>query len=581
MLDKPLMNLFPESKREISANVFYQWIGLLLNIFITFAISSIIFFYYDEGVFKETSIAPITLISAILFIALPLKYFVTIKAGEKAFLSSASIKAILREKIYQKMVKLGGVTPKDSSMGEVLQVLVEGVEQLELYFSGYVPQLFYSLLAPLTLFIVVAPIDFQVAGVLFLCVPFIPIAIVVVQKLAKKLFYKYWGEYTSLGDLFLENLHGLSTLKIYDADQKEAEDMHTSAENFRKITMSVLKSQLNSIIVMDVVAYGGAALGMILASLHLSTGKINPWEATIIILLSAEFFLPMRRLGAFFHVSMNGMAASKKIFRLLEAEVPQQGTELLNNPKGKIAFENVIFYYEKSGDQSFATKNINVTVEQGQLISLVGKSGSGKSTLAKLLRKEFCYDQGRITIGGQEITNVNAENLNKSISYIPYQSYIFSGTVRENMKLAKSNASDTEISAVLNQVNLNDFLEGHSGLDTYILAGGSNLSGGQKQRLAMAMAILRESDIYIFDEATSQVDSESEEIMIEQIYKLAKKSAVIMISHSLKNCVDSHCIYVLNQGECVEFGSHSQLIEVKGDYAALWKTQEDLLHYEK
>lgn len=576
MLDRPLLNLFPESKKEIGWNVLYQWFGLLLNIGITLLLSTMIFTFYEENLGLSSISNGICM--AIICLFLFLKFFVTLKAGEKSFASSAMVKRNLREKIYEKLVKLGGTVPKDSSIAEILQVLVEGVEQLELYFSGYMPQLFYSLLAPLTLFLVVATMDFQAAFLLFLCVPLIPISIIVVQKLAKKLFYKYWGEYTSLGDLFLESLQGLTTLKIYQADGEKANELHDSAVKFRKITMSVLKSQLNSIIVMDIVAYGGAALGMILASLHLSSGIINPWEATVIILLSAEFFLPMRRLGSFFHVSMNGMAASKKIFSLLSAEEPEDGTEDCIDSKGEIIFSNLTFSY---GEQEAGVHGINLQVNKGQLISIVGESGSGKSTLAKLLRREFSYDQGSITIGGQEIGKIKRSHLLKNISYIPYQSYIFSGTVAESLRLAKKEASERELIEVLKKVNLFTFIQENKGLDTVILEGGANLSGGQKQRLTLAMAILRNSPIYIFDEATSQVDQESETIMMTQIQELAKKSTVIHISHSLKNCVDSHCIYVLNHGKTVESGKHTQLLSQNGVYQTLWNTQEALIYHEK
>lgn len=576
MLDRPLLNLFPESKKEIGRNVLFQWFGLLLNIAITLLICTLIFSFYDEKL--GLSFLPQTWCSGLLVAFLCLKFFVTLKAGEKAFRSSANVKSVLREKIYNKLVKQGGKIPEESSLAEILQLLVEGIEQLELYFSGYVPQLFYSLIAPITLFCVVATIDIQVAFVLFLCVPLIPICIVVVQKLAKKLFHKYWGEYTSLGDLFLENLQGLTTLKIYQADGDKAKDMNQSAEQFRKITMSVLKSQLNSIVVMDIVAYGGAAIGMILASLHLSTGKINPWDATVIILLSAEFFLPMRRLGSFFHVSMNGMAASKKIFALLSAPEPESGYLDFTNPYGEIVVSNLTFSYNS---KHASISNINLNVSHGQLICVVGKSGSGKSTLVKLLQKEFVFNQGSITVGGQDIRTIKNEQLSKHITYIPYQSYIFSGTIRDNLALAKENATEHELFDVLKKVNLIEFAQENKGLETEILESGSNLSGGQKQRLALAMAILRDSAIYIFDEATSQVDEESESIMIDQIYRLAEKSTVILISHSLRNCVNSHCIYVMDAGKCVQTGTHEHLIVENGSYQTLWNSQEELVHYEK
>ncbi|MFI3250292.1 MAG: ABC transporter ATP-binding protein/permease [Eubacteriales bacterium] len=577
MLNKSLLDLFPESKKSIAQTVIFQWFGLLLNIANTLALCSLIFSFHKEGTQLNTQLSPTLLCLFIIGIGLPLKYFVTIQTGQKAFDASSKIKGELREKIFQKMVKLGGTRPKDSNLAEILQLLVEGVEQLELYFSGYVPQLFYSLLAPLTLFAFVSTIDIQVAVVLFLCVPLIPICIVLVQKLAKKLFYKYWGEYTSLGDLFLENLQGLTTLKIYQADGRKAEEMHESAEKFRKITMSVLKSQLNSIIAMDFVAYGGSALGMILASSHLASGRITPWECLVVILLSAEFFLPMRRLGAFFHISMNGMAASKKIFHLLAATEMEDGTQEFTHPTGQISFENVTFSYEEQGA---GINSITLTVNPGELISIVGESGSGKSTLAKLLRKEHLYHSGSITIGGQDIKEIKRKELIEKIAYIPYSSYVFSGTISDNLKLAKSSATDSELLDVLKQVNLLEFIQENKGLDTPISAEGSNLSGGQKQRIALAMAILRKSEIYIFDEATSQVDAESEQIMLEQIYRLSKNSTVIMISHSLRNCIDSSRIYVLKDGKCVESGSHHDLLKQNEVYSSLWATQEGLVNDE-
>ena len=433
------------------------------------------------------------------------------------------------------------------------------------------------MIAPATLFVVLSRIDFKAALVLLICVPLIPVTIVAVQKFAKKLLSKYWGQYTELGDTFLENLQGLTTTKIYRSDEFKHKEMNRQSENFRKITMKVLTMQLNSITVMDLIAYGGAALGIILAVSRLKSGNTDMYGCIMIILLRADFFLPMRLLGSFFHIAMNGMAASEKIFKLLDLSTEKVVSDV--KPAGfDISCRNLYFGYD---EKHHVLQNINADFPNKSFIALVGESGCGKSTLASIIVGKNKNYAGNISVGGVELRNLSEDELLKDITYIGFQSYIFKGTVRENLLMGKKNATEDEMWSALKNVNLDGFIKSENGLDTKLNEMGSNFSGGQRQRLALARALLHDSSVYIFDEATSNIDADSENIIMRRIYKLAGEKTVILISHRLANVVNADKIYVLAGGSIAEQGTHDDLLAKKGVYANLWNSQLELENYIK
>ena len=568
MINKRLVRLLSDGKKYIYGNIFFQWVNLIANIVAIFLISD---FISDSYYGKVTDTKLIRLI-IILAIAVLARVICNIASNKMSYLSSKKVKQVLRHKIMEKMLMLGSSYNEKVRTSEVVQVSVEGVEQIETYFGLYLPQLFYSLLAPLTLFAVIVFMSFTPAIVLLLCVPLIPISIAAVQTFAKKLLAKYWGKYTGLGDTFLENLQGLTTLKIYQADEYKNKKMNEEAEEFRKITMKVLTMQLNSITIMDIVAYGGAALGIILTVKQFVAGNIRLDQAIAIILLSADFFIPMRQLGSFFHIAMNGMAAIDKIFKILDLEVPEEKTMIIPE-KGSIKVENLSFAYDESHN---VLNDISIELLEQGMVSLVGASGSGKSTMASLLMKRSKNYSGKIFVGEVDFNEISEKSVMDNITYISHSSYIFKGTVRDNLLMAKADARDEELWDVLKKTNLADFFEADNGLDFEIAEAGGNLSGGQKQRLALARGLLHDSRFYIFDESTSNIDVESEEVILEQIKELAKHKGVLMISHRLANVVSSDKIFVLEKGQLKEEGTHEELLAMHGTYSTLWDTQQSL-----
>ena len=568
MINKRLVRLLSDGKKYIYGNIFFQWINLIANIVAIFLISD---FISDSYYGKVTDTKLIRLI-IILAIAVLARVICNIALNKMSYLSSKKVKQVLRHKIMEKMLTLGSSYNEKVRTSEVVQVSVEGVEQIETYFGLYLPQLFYSLLAPLTLFAVIVFMSFTPAIVLLLCVPLIPISIAAVQTFAKKLLAKYWGRYTGLGDTFLENLQGLTTLKIYQADEYKNKKMNEEAEEFRKITMKVLTMQLNSITIMDIVAYGGAALGIILTVKQFVAGNIRIDQAIAIILLSADFFIPMRQLGSFFHIAINGMAAIDKIFKILDLEVPEEKTMSLPG-KGSIKVENLSFSYDESHN---VLNDISIELLEQGMVSLVGASGSGKSTMASLLMKRSKNYSGKIFVGEVDFNEISEKSVMDNITYISHSSYIFKGTVRDNLLMAKADARDEELWDVLKKTNLADFFEADNGLDFEIAEAGGNLSGGQKQRLALARGLLHDSRFYIFDESTSNIDVESEEVILEQIKELAKHKGILMISHRLANVVSSDKIFVLEKGQLKEEGTHEELLAMHGTYSTLWDTQQSL-----
>ena len=509
----------------------------------------------------------------ILVLVVVIRFICERMGARSSYLACVDVKRILREKIYEKMLKLGASYSEQVSSSEVVQVVAEGVEQLETYFGKYLPQLFYSLIAPLTLFIILCRVSLKASVILLICVPLIPISIVVVQKVAKRLLNNYWSIYTGLGDSFLENLQGLTTLKIYQADQQKADEMDVESQNFRKITMKVLTMQLNSTSVMDIVAYGGAAIGMAVAVSEFLKGNISVAGTLCIVLLASEFFLPLRLLGSFFHIAMNGMAASDKIFKILDLPEPQAGEKTLPEVALDVTLKDVYFSYEEDRE---ILKGINLNLPAGSFVSLVGESGCGKSTIAGILAAKNRGYNGEIIIGGVPLNEVNEINLMQRVVLVRHNSYLFKGTVEENLKMAKPDATKEEMEAVLQKVNLLGFLQ------TQLLEKASNLSGGQCQRLVIARALLRtDSAVYIFDEAASNIDVESEELIMNVIHELAKTKTVLLISHRLANVVKSDKIYFLKDGEIKESGKHDELMSRNGAYRHLYESQMALENYGK
>lgn len=574
MINKRLIGTVAESKKYIAGNVILQWCSLTANIALMLSISRML----AELFRGSASVQLFTVTGIVVILALAVRFFCSIGAAKMGYFSSKAVKKSLREKIYQKLLRLGSSYNEQVKTSEVVQVAVEGVDQLETYFVAYLPQFFYAMLAPLTLFIVLCFVNVAAAVVLLICVPLIPVAIAAVQTWAKKLLSKYWGQYTELGDTFLENLQGLTTLKIYQADAFKQQEMNEQAEKFRKITMKVLTMQLNSITIMDLIAYGGAALGVIMAVTQYQSGGVSLEGCLLIILLAADFFIPMRQLGSFFHIAMNGMAASDKIFRLLDLE--ETKPEITESfPSGHtIRCSGLSFSYEPDRE---ILHSVDLTFPQGSFTALVGESGCGKSTLASILMGRNKGYTGSVSVGGVPLSSIQEESLLRNITYISHQSYLFKGTVRENLLMGKPGASDEELWAVLSRVNLAEFLKAEQGLDTRLLEKASNLSGGQCQRLALARALLHDSPVYIFDEATSNIDVESENDIMREIHELAKSKTVILVSHRLANVVGADHIYVLDHGIVAESGSHEELLAHHGLYERLWSAQQTLEQFGK
>lgn len=575
MIKTRLVGLLSHAKKYIVYTIFWQWISLLAQVLAVFSIANLL----EHVVNDDVTISGIEQTILILALVVIVRFMCERLTARSSYLACVDVKRILREKIYEKMLRLGASYSEQVSSSEVVQVSTEGVEQLETYFGKYLPQLFYSLIAPLTLFFILCRVSLKASVILLICVPLIPVSIVVVQKVAKRLLSNYWSVYTGLGDSFLENLQGLTTLKIYQADQIKADQMDAESQRFRRITMKVLTMQLNSTSVMDIIAYGGAAIGMGVAVSEFLKGNISMAGTLCIVLLASEFFLPLRLLGSFFHIAMNGMAASDKIFKILDLPEPQVGEKTLPEGALDIRLDDVHFSYEAGRE---ILKGVKLDLQAGSFVSLVGESGCGKSTIAGLLAAKNRGYTGEITIGGISLSKINEENLMKHVVLVRHNSYLFKGTVEENLKMAKPDATKEEMENVLQKVNLLGFLQTQDGLQTKLQEKAGNLSGGQCQRLAIARALLRsDSAIYIFDEAASNIDVESEELIMNVIHELAKTKTVLLISHRLANVVKSDKIYFLKDGKIKESGTHEELMKANGEYRHLYDSQMSLENYGK
>lgn len=574
MIKTRLVGLLSHAKKYIVYMILWQWIALLSQVAAVFSIAGLLERVLYQSITGE--VVKRTILT--LLVVLIIRFLCERMGARSSYLACGDVKMNLREKIYEKMLKLGASYSEQVSSSEVVQVSTEGVEQLETYFGKYLPQLFYSLIAPVTLFIILCRVSVKASVILLICVPLIPISIVVVQKIAKKLLNKYWSIYTGLGDSFLENLQGLTTLKIYQADQQKADEMDVESQNFRRITMKVLTMQLNSTSVMDIVAYGGAAIGMAVAVSEFLKGNITISGTLCIVLLASEFFLPLRLLGSFFHIAMNGMAASDKIFKILDLPEPEMGEKTLPEGPLDISLEQVHFSYEEDRE---ILKGISLKLPAGSFVSLVGESGCGKSTIAGILSAKNHGYTGNITVGGIPLSEVTESDLMKHVILVRHNSYLFKGTIEDNLRMAKPDATKEEMEAVLQKVNLLGFLQTQDGLQTELQEKAGNLSGGQCQRLVIARALLKDGEVYIFDEATSNIDIESEELIMDVIHEIAKTKTVLLISHRLANVVDSDQIYFLKGGKIAEEGDHQTLIKLDGAYKHLYKSQMALENYGK
>ena len=572
MIKKRLIGLLAHGKKYIVFQVLWQWFALLCQVLIIYAVAMTL----DGAVFGTLTEKRLAIYACLGAGGMALRFFCDRQAAQASFAASMDVKRILREQIYRKLLRLGASYREGVSTSEVVQMAAEGVEQLETYFGKYLPQLFYSLAAPVTLFVILSFVNWQASLVLLVCVPLIPVSIVAVQKIAGRLLKRYWGIYTELGDSFLENLQGLTTLKIYQCDGIRARKMDEEAQRFRQITMKVLMMQLNSTSVMDIIAYGGAAAGMIVTVCQFCAGHVGLGGALMLILLASEFFIPLRLLGSFFHIAMNGMAASDRIFALLDLPEPQEQEGKIQEERVDLTMFKVRFSYESDRE---ILKGIHMNFPAGSFTSLVGLSGSGKSTVAGLLTGRNKGYEGTITAAGMELSRVSEASLMDTVTMVSHNSYLFKGTVEENLRMGKENASDEELEEVLREVRLYDFLHSRRGLETEVAERGENFSGGQRQRLALARALLHDTPVYIFDEATSNIDMESEEMIMDVIHRLAKKKTVILISHRLANVVKSDRIYLLEQGRVIQWGTHDELMVQGGPYRELFQHQQELENY--
>lgn len=571
MIDKRLINTVADSKKWIAINVLWNWVALIGGI-----ISAVVFAICLQWAFERSlTLQSAVIFTVILVACLALRAWAGKMAVKASYKASTQVKHKLRTLIYQKLSSMPLNQVNQQSTSSVIQVASEGVEQLEIYFGRYLPQLFYSLLAPLTLFVFLVFFNAPTSLILLVCVPLIPMSIIAVNKIAKRLLAKYWSIYVGLGSSFLDNLQGLITLKIYQDDDYKAKQMDIEAENFRTITMKVLTMQLNSVSLMDLLAYGGAALGILTALLQYQDGNLSIFGVILFILLSSEFFIPLRLLGSFFHVAMNGKAASEKIFTLLDTLVEENKSAVDFPAKNEVTVQIKDLHFAYSAEKP-AINGLNLDIKPKQLTVFVGKSGCGKSTLVSLLMGFYQAQQGEILFNGVDIKQINRHSLYRHVSLVSHSSYIFKGSLRENMLMASSNASDDAIYQCLEQVNLANFVRENGGLDMTLLSRGTNLSGGQIQRLALARALLHNADLYVFDEATSNIDVESEEIILQFIQQLKHEKTIVMISHRLANAVNADQIYVLQSGHLAESGDHASLMIENGIYAEMFNQQKNL-----
>lgn len=649
MFDKRLFSLAPGVGRLVAAKVFCQWIGLLSNV--VFVVTVVVMLSPVLAV-VESAFDPMfsmggsgllsrmfvgfgyggfsaeTYIGCVLAIVVcaVLRFLMMRAAAYFGAEAAERVKLALREQLFNKMLAIGPSYSQHISTADVVQSAGEGIEQIQSFFELFLPQLFYAILAPVTLFFIVAPINMPTAVTLLVCAPLIVLIVGMVAMRAARVFKKYWGKYTDMGSVFLDNVQGLETLKTFDADAHAAKKMNEQAEQFRVMTMNVLQIQLRSLTAMDVVAYGGAAAGVGVAIWQYASGAALPLAGVLlIVLLSADFFIPLRQLGSFFHVAMNGMTSTKRIFALLDTPIPAHGMQEMpefgaSDNGVDVCFDDVSFRYtdvaagaaadaetgetgnngEKSGvvgagktsmskdgnGSVVALHGVSFTARRGQVTAIVGPSGSGKSTAVELLAGnlsgyEGCMwlqsgNTGNNSTQRYQINDLSIESLTREIAIVAAQSHLFAGTLRDNLLMAKPDATENELWQALEAAHISDFVRAQSQeLDLAIEQGASNLSGGQRQRIAIARALLRESAVYIFDEATSSVDVESETLILQTIRALADRGkTVIMVTHRMANAADADHVVVFERGRVTEQDAHAELMRANGTYAKLFRAQQ-------
>lgn len=646
MFDKRLFSLAPGVGRLVAAKVFCQWIGLLSNV--VFVVTVVVmlspvlavvesafdpmFSMGDSGLLSRMFVglgyggfsAETYIGCALAIVVCAVLRFLMMRAAAYFGAEAAErVKLALREQLFNKMLAIGPSYSQHISTADVVQSAGEGIEQIQSFFELFLPQLFYAILAPVTLFFIVAPINMPTAVTLLVCAPLIVLIVGMVAMRAARVFKKYWGKYTDMGSMFLDNVQGLETLKTFDADAHAAKKMNEQAEQFRVMTMNVLQIQLRSLTAMDVVAYGGAAAGVGVAIWQYANGAALPLAGVLlIVLLSADFFIPLRQLGSFFHVAMNGMTSTKRIFALLDTPIPAHGMQGMpefgaSDNGVDVCFDDVSFRYAdvaagaaadvetgetgkksgvvgagktgmpKDGNGSVvALHGVSFTARRGQVTAIVGPSGSGKSTAVELLAGNLSGYEGYIwlrpgNIGNNstqryQIADLSIESLTREIAIVVAQSHLFAGTLRDNLLMAKPDATENELWQALEAAHIDEFVRAQSQeLDMTIEQGASNLSGGQKQRIAIARALLRESAVYIFDEATSSVDVESETLILQTIRALADRGkTVIMVTHRMANAADADYVVVFERGRVTEQDAHVELMRANGTYAKLFRAQQ-------
>lgn len=566
MIDKELLRLIGKNKKYIFYTVAVMLLGLTANLTFTASLCYAVYLLTINPAPSSYLVPALTAAAAAAA-----RYAASRTTGALKDLIGRKVRKELRERTYSKIVSLGVKSTDSMSTAGLTQIAVEGIEQLDLYYSSYIPQFFYAMAAPVILFFVTVGIDLPTAVILLCCVPLIPVSIIAVSKYAKKIFAKYWGKYTSMGDSFLDSIQGLKELKIFRADAAQHIKMNENAEEFRKITMKVLVMQLASTTIMDAVAYGGAGLGIASAVTGITHRGLSPVPALFLILVAVDFFLPLRAFGSAFHIAMNGASAGKKILSLLEQPDPVWGSE--EAAGSALSIENVTYSYDGERD---ILKNVSMTFPEKGMTAIAGESGCGKSTAVSLLLGAIRPKIGRVTAGGTPIEKLSQNSYYSKLASVSCGTYIFSDTVRANFMLAKPDITEDEIYSALEKVNLADFIRENGGTDKLISEDAANISGGQKQRLALAVSLAAYKDIYIFDEATSNIDIESEAIIMNNIRALAKSKNVIVISHRLENTVPADNIFFMRSGAVAESGTHDELMKLNGGYAQLYTAQKKL-----
>ena len=640
VFDKRLFSLTPGIGKLVAAKVVALWLSLLADVLFAFMMANLLVSVLQCAIWTAQGLDVVMPTNNLLLALLTLlavcavKYLTSRSAASFGTEAAERVKLALRERLYRKMLALGPSYSSRVRTSDVVQSAGEGIDQIQSFFELFLPQLFYAVLAPVTLFAVLMPVNIPAAVVLLVCAPLIVLVVGVVAMSAARAFKRYWGKYTDMGAAFLDNMQGLETLKAFDADERAAADMDEKAETFRRMTMQVLQIQLRSLTAMDAVAYGGTAAGIGVAVWQFLVGGVDMAGAMIVVFLSASFFLPLRQLGSYFHVAMNGMTSTKRIFALLDAPEPERGDAAL--PGGghdlAVTFNAVGYRYADaancadtdsdtsqvplSADDSTGTDSdtsaaatafpapaltdVSFTARPGTLTAIVGESGSGKSTTAALLAGTLAGYEGSITLSvgaaingatpdpaeldaidlqSVELRDLSVDAMTSAVSLVSSRSHLFAGTLRENLLMAAPEAADDELWAALELTHIADFVrEQPGGLDMPIAPDAANLSGGQRQRIAIARALLRNTPIYIFDEATSSVDAESEAVILDTIRELAQSATVIMITHRMANAVTADQVVVFDHGRVAETGTHAALMARGGVYADLFRAQQVIEH---